>query len=188
MNPLSDEKKALRRRIDEVLRNMDPSDRALRSSALTEALWTDERFLRSRSVFCYLSMPEEPDTREIVRRSLGSGKRVCLPRVVPGAGVIEARWIGPEGKGFLRGPFGILEPDPSVSPAAAASEIDCVVVPGLAFDAAGRRLGRGKGYYDRFLSGVGPSAYRVALAFETQRVEHVPVEPHDQKVDRVLFA
>jgi 5-formyltetrahydrofolate cyclo-ligase len=188
MTSIAESKKALRARITAALAAMPAQDRAAASGRLGERLWAEPRFLKARSVFWYVSMPEEVDTRPLVRRCLAEGRSVSAARVVPGAGVIEARELKAWDGSFIAGPFGILEPDPAVTRVVAPSEIDCVIVPGLAFDREGYRLGRGKGYYDRFLSGLGPRAARIALAFEFQITDRVPREPHDQTVDLVLSA
>ena len=80
------------------------------------------------------------------------------------------------------GAYGILEPRPDPSRRVATEQFD--LVPGLAFDRAGRRLGAGKGYYDRFLAGI--KAPKIALAFAFQLVEQVPIEPHDQRVEVIV--
>ncbi len=188
MDPVADQKKALRSRIAAALRQMSPEDRRLRSARLAGELQADELFQKSRTVFCYVSMPEEFDTHGLIRRLLSEGRTVLVPRVLAAEGVLEARRLTRWEGSFVPGPFGILEPDPGVLPAADPAAIDCVIVPGLAFDREGYRLGRGKGYYDKFLSRLGRKAARIAPAFECQRVDRVPREPHDEKVDRVLFA
>ncbi|MDR1964183.1 MAG: 5-formyltetrahydrofolate cyclo-ligase [Planctomycetaceae bacterium] len=91
---------------------------------------------------------------------------------------------------LIAGRFGILEPkqevrnnpDRLVTP----EQLDLVLVPGLAFDCSGHRLGRGKGYYDRFLARLTPNTQRIALAFESQIVEHVPVDSWDQPVSIII--
>jgi 5-formyltetrahydrofolate cyclo-ligase len=188
MPSIADQKKVLRLEVGGRLSQMSAEDRRIRSEKLADRLWAEKRFAESRQVFCYVSMPEETDTHGIIRRCLKEGKKVAVPRVVAQTGAIEARSIVKWEGAFVPGPFGILEPDPRLTDPADLTKIDCVIVPGLAFDADGRRLGRGKGYYDRFLAGLGRGAARIALAFECQRVECVPTEPHDETVDLVLYA
>jgi 5-formyltetrahydrofolate cyclo-ligase len=191
MSSIFDQKNEMRSRMIEALRGLEPEERKVKSERLARALWSEERFIRSRQIFCYISMPEEPDTRAIIRRCLAEGKKVVVPKILAG-GTMEARIIDrlsdqPDGD-WVPGAFGILEPNPKTTEPANLAEMDCVLVPGLAFDAEGRRLGRGKGYYDRFFEQIGPSAARIALAFECQRVSRVPCGPHDEKVDLVLYA
>lgn len=187
---VAEQKKALRKEMAAALARLSPEDRRARSGRLVEALRADERFARSRTVFCYVSMPEETDTHGLIQGLLaeGKGRTVAIPRVLTADQKLEARCLTRWAGSFVPGPFGILEPDPAVLKTVDPRTIDCVIVPGLAFDRDGYRLGRGKGYYDKFLAEIGPGAVRIALAFECQRVERVPREAHDQKVDRVLFA
>lgn len=188
MKNIIDQKKALRERMNQGLKALTAMDRQAASERLVGLLWNEERFRSARNIFCYVSMPMEVETRGLILRCLEEGKSVCIPRVVPETDRIEARGLERWEGAFLPGPFGILEPDPSVTPSVEPSRIDCVIVPGLAFDRDGYRLGRGKGYYDRFLKGLGARASRIALAFDFQCVDRVPREAHDEKVDRVLSA
>jgi 5-formyltetrahydrofolate cyclo-ligase len=89
--------------------------------------------------------------------------------------------------GQLRpGMWGIPEPDPARAPTVAPAEVEFVLVPGVAFDPRGGRLGYGGGYYDRLLTAVATDTPRVAAAFEVQMVDEVPMAPGDQRVDRVI--
>lgn len=166
---------------------MSPADRKAASERAVQKLLNNERFAQARQIFCYVSMPEEVDTHGLIRRCLTDGKSVAVPRVAVKAGAIEARRIECWEGMFVPGPFGILEPNPAVAPLMDPKRIDCVIVPGLAFDPEGYRLGRGKGYYDRFLAAMGPRAARLALAFECQRVDKVPHDEHDERVHLVLY-
>lgn len=185
---LIEKKKSLRAQMMRQLSEITPMDREAASVRLRELLWADQAFLDAKTIFCYVSMTEEPDTRPIIRRCLEAGRRICVPRIVPGKGVIEAREIKGWDGSFTAGTFGILEPNPATTQLVRPAEVDCVIVPGLAFDREGFRLGRGKGYYDRFMAGLDPRAARIALAFALQCVDRVPREPHDQRVTRVLSA
>ena len=87
---------------------------------------------------------------------------------------------------LVTGKFGIRTIDPACCQVLDARTIDLIIVPGAAFDAAGRRLGLGAGYYDRFMAERAPQASRIALTFDCQLVDEVPVESHDQTVDLVI--
>lgn len=126
----------------------------------------------------YYPLWDEVDCRELMDRALAAGKRVILPTVagddiVPVEVTRETVW--------RVGEFGILEPVAERY----EGEVDVVVVPGMAFDAEGNRLGRGKGYYDRFLSRH-PRAYRIGLCFDFQLIERVPTEPFDWRMNEVV--
>lgn len=173
----------------EALRNLNPIERIERSERLLRLLWAEPRFAESEHIFCYVSMSGEVDTHPLIRGCLTQGKSVSIPRVLPDSNSIEARGVSDwDDDIWIDGPFGIREPDPDMTDFVPPETIDCVIVPGLAFDAEGYRLGRGKGYYDRFLAAIGGRAFRVAPAFDFQLVERVPREPHDEKVHLVLTA
>lgn len=122
-------------------------------------------------------MPREIDTTALAQRAWEDGKRVLAPRVDWDAGRLGAVQIESFKEPDIRtGERGIAEP---AGPEVKIDEIDLVVVPGLAFDVRGNRLGRGGGFYDRFLAQPGFRAVRCGLAFEIQIVECVPVNAFD---------
>ena len=142
-------------------------------------LWREARVLHT-----YVGAVEgEVGTREVARRALAEGKTVACPRV---------RW-SPRGldsyairslDDLVEGRRGLWEPDPARSAPVSDAELDLVLVPGLAFDRSGWRIGFGAGLYDRFLAGV--DAPRVGLAFSLQIQSSLPVEPHDEPVDWIV--
>ncbi len=133
------------------------------------------------TVLLYYSLPDEVDTHAFLDELRSAGKIVLLPRVVDEGTMVLHRYTGRAD--LSEGAFGIMEPvgEPFTDYAA----IDVALIPGVAFDAAGRRLGRGRGYYDRFLRQL-PRARRVGVCFPFQRVAEVPAEPHDVSVDEVV--
>ncbi len=141
------------------------------------------------AVCAFLSMNGEIGTEEICRAALAEGKALCLPRTEPED--LSFR-VCPDLSGpWDEGPFGIREPAPSapVVDFAAMPGPVLVVVPGLAFDRGGGRLGRGKGYYDRFLRSLRSlrrDVHAVGIALGFQLVEAVPVSASDERVDLVL--
>ncbi len=151
------------------------SDRRLR-----QRLFDLSVYQAADSLFCYVSFGDEPDTHAILEDALRAGKRVSVPLVCEN--VMEARVI--RTMADLRpGPYDFLQP-PDDAPVALPETLALVIVPGLAFDRAGHRLGRGGGYYDRYLSGCAASA--VALCRREHLVEAVPVLPHDRGVRFVI--
>lgn len=140
-------------------------------------------FRNSRTVMLYMALPQEVQTATILAAGRRQGKRVAVPVVKP-CGLVAAEL--PVGQAeFQPGPFGI--PEPAVSPATISPEdIDCVLVPGIAFDRRGARLGFGKGYYDRFLCRLPATTHVCGLAFSLQIVEHVPDMPHDVRMQSLV--
>lgn len=132
----------------------------------------------------YMAVPGEVGTGEIRSRYLDGGMHLFYPRVMENG---TLRFF-PDGgvDGWVRGKYGLLEPRISPGEEGRVDGFDLVVVPGLAFDSMGRRLGKGFGYYDRFLSGRTARTMSVGLAFSYQILPEVPVDPWDMPVDVVV--
>jgi 5-formyltetrahydrofolate cyclo-ligase len=139
-------------------------------------------FVSARTVLLFHSLPDEPCTHRLIAGAAAC-KRVLLP-VVTGPDTMELReYLGPGSMGT--GAFGISEPQGSAFTDYAS--IDLAVIPGVAFDASGNRLGRGRGYYDRMLPKLAScGVHTIGVAFDFQKVPEVPCLPHDMKVDEVL--
>ena len=163
----------------------------------------------ARVVMAYYSLPDEVNTHQLLDDLVAEGKTVLLPKVLDTTTMELRRYTGPHD--LAPGPFGILEPSGSkyshsslLTPHSSKTPpIDVALIPGVAFDALGHRLGRGRGYYDRFLRTLGtvPSVssaanYRgtvpgvrprlIGLCFDFQIVPSVPVDPTDIPVDHVI--
>jgi 5-formyltetrahydrofolate cyclo-ligase len=134
----------------------------------------------ARTVALYAAQASEPDLRHLLA---DAGKTFCFPRVT-GDGMAFHQC---QSMDVLRpGPWKLLEPDPALCPEVPVQEIDLLLIPGLAFTRSGGRLGRGGGFYDRFLTGVHPRAVKVGICFHVQLVEDLPTEAHDHEVDWVV--
>jgi 5-formyltetrahydrofolate cyclo-ligase len=123
--------------------------------------------------------------RELLSWWLTSNRRLAAVRADWSGRTLEPAWVEDLDAGWCTGPMGIRQPAPE-APHAERADIDLVLVPGVAFDAACRRLGRGGGFYDRLLALEDWPAPRVALAFEVQLTEQLPEEEHDRPVDAVV--
>ncbi|HYV65672.1 MAG TPA: 5-formyltetrahydrofolate cyclo-ligase [Myxococcales bacterium] len=164
---LQEQKSALREEVRRRPRGAPDASRAAQERLLASGLLTG-------TVGLYRALPSECGT-ELLARALGA--RACFPCVVPGQAELEFRR---EGGAWARGPLGMQEPQGERVP---LREIDVLVVPAVAVDLQGRRLGRGRGHYDATLA-----AFRgrtAALVFESQLVPEVPVGEHDRPVDAV---
>ena len=181
----AESKAALRK---EVLKRRDALPEAERAT-LGRRIFSEvirlPAYTRSRVVLAYASFGSEPETGGFLRRVLDDGKTLLLPRVEP-SGLALYR-VGDAVLDLAPGTWGIREPLPEKCSRAQAGDVDFALVPGVAFDRKGGRLGYGGGYYDRLLAGPVPAeAPAVAAAFEAQMVERVPVGPHDASVDVVV--
>ena len=181
-------KAELRGSMQEVLRRLRPEELAERSLRVADRLCRMPAWREADWLFSFLSMPEEIRTDAIIRDAHEAGKRVAVPRIESG----EIRFLQmPAGAPTPpRDRWGIPVPDPGwrpVDPITAGAIL--VSAPGLAFDRAGNRLGRGKGYYDRFLGRARAGGARlvvIGICFSEQLVEEVPHTGSDQRVDGVV--
>ncbi len=179
---LPEERKALRRRILALRDAMPAAERAARSAAIAAALESLPEVAAAGVLLAFAAFRSEPATMPSIHRWLAAGKTVAVPRTVPGSH-IEPRVITDPGNQLAPGFCGIPEPVAEKTAGIDPQDIAAVIVPGSVFDPGGGRLGYGGGYYDKFLAHQAPGAVRIAIAFDLQVVERVPLLPHDQPVD-----
>jgi 5-formyltetrahydrofolate cyclo-ligase len=182
-NLSASEKNLLREKMRTRRRQLDPAWKAAASQAIISRLEALPIFQKARTIHAYVAWRNEVDTHDLILRLLQERRRVAVPKVDQATGQLQHYFI----TGFSelqKGAFGILEPLSDPGRRAAPSQFDLVLVPGLAFDRAGNRLGMGKGHYDRFLVEV--HAPKIALAYDFQLVEKLPVEAHDQRVNIII--
>ena len=165
---VKEEKSRLRRELRQRLANVTDSERREEGKKVCEALMT---------------LPEVKEASTIMAYWARAGKRVALP-VVKGSDLELHEYQGRE-RLVAVPPFNILEP--SDSPVVSPLQVEVVIVPGVAFDRSGGRMGHGKGFYDRLFPCM-VSARLVGVCLSCQVVERVPLEPHDRRMDRVVFA
>lgn len=177
------EKAALRTQMQQIRDGLDPRHRAEASRAAADRLFSSPLVSETRTIMLYASIRSEVETGPFFEAAKARSMRIALPRVVREERRIEAVWV--EGRDDLApGTWGILEPRWDL-PALDPKELELVVVPGLAFDHDGYRLGYGAGHYDRFLAGA-PQAVWVGLTFEVCLVPQVPRETHDLAMHYIL--
>lgn len=179
-------KQEIRDEIRRMLKLQTEADRIRRSGSIRSSLGGLDYFRKASCVLIYLSTAAEVDTLAVIREGLASGKRIIVPRIQDAEGALDLREIRDLDADVENGKWGLLEPKVATTRRADSHEIDCVVVPGLAFDSEGNRLGRGGGYFDRLLAGMRPEIPRIGLAFSFQMVDALPIEPHDRPVHVVL--
>lgn len=179
------ERKAMIR--SEVLarrRAMTPEGREERSRAIARRLFALPVWTEAAAVHAYVGVEDEVRTRVVIREALAAGKRVACPKVSWRPRTLEVLEIGSLEE-LVESERGLLEPDPDRARRVERDEtFDLALVPGIAFDRAGNRIGYGAGFYDRFLART--EAEKVALAFSLQIVEVIPTERHDVPVDRIV--
>lgn len=161
-------------------RELAPEARAEASGRIFAEVERLPAFAAARVVGLFCSLRDEPDTQEALRRWGEAGKRVVVP-CVEGEEMTFYDYVPEE---LHAGAFGIDEP-PRTRPCEPC-ELDLLLVPGVAFTAAGLRLGRGRGYYDRYLAQPLFRAATVGVCYRHQLVDMLPAEPHDRPVDCVV--
>jgi 5-formyltetrahydrofolate cyclo-ligase len=178
-------KSALRERMLRARSELDPRLQAKWGQAITNRLVEREEFGQADTLHLYIdALSGEVPTHELATRALTEGKRVAVPKIAtfkpPEMVALEISSLDE----LALSSTGLWEPDPSRADRVPEDEIDLVVVPGVAFDRTGHRIGLGGGFYDRWLAAV--SALKVALAFSLQVVERVPHTGRDQRVDWIV--
>lgn len=176
-------KEALRKRVAALRRTLVAATRATYAEAMTAQLTAHPAFVNARVVLAYSALRFEMDPRATVERAWALGKTVALPRTLPETRGLSLHAYRP-GDTLREAGFVIQEPLPE-SPIIEPADVDLVLVPGLAFDLRGHRLGFGQGFYDRFLPRLS-RAVRVGLCYELSLLAEVPNAPHDAPVDFVI--
>lgn len=176
-------KQALRRQISARLKGMSADARAAASAQACALLERQSLWHSARSILFFAPLPGELDVWPLLPDALAAGKTVALPRFDAATRTYCACRIEDLAADLTAGQFGIREPAPHCA-ANLLNSLDFILVPGIAFDPHGRRLGRGKGFYDSMLAAV--RGLTCGIAFDEQLVTEVPVEPHDIHLDCIL--
>ena len=177
------EKAALRRRVAATRATLPEAERTAAGRLLGDHVLELPEAQMAGTVAAYVSVGTEPGSRGLIFAFWKRGSYVLLPLL---RGDSDLDWASYEGPDSLApGPRGLLEPTERPRGVTAISSADLVIVPALAADRRGRRLGRGGGCYDRALARVGPAVPTIALLYDGELLDFVPVAPHDQRVGAV---
>jgi len=180
---VSSDKRGLRESLREALAAVPQRERARASTALVLRLQQQAVWRSTTSLLLFAPLRSEPDIWPLAGAALDACKQLALLRHECDGVHYSPRFVRDLERDLVAGLHGIREPRAECPPVA-LNQLDLLLVPGLAFDLRGHRLGRGKGVFDRLLAAA--SGVRVGVAFDCQIVEAVPVEPHDARVDFVL--
>jgi len=178
---LRDSKMALRERVLAARDALPPDARARASIAITARLCALDVYSAAHTVLLTAAFRSEWDTTALIAHAIDAGKQVALPRVDTAARMLVLHRVCDPVREMARGYRGILEPGAGCAPVAQET-VDVVLVPGVAFDHDGRRLGYGGGFYDRLLPLLRSDAARIAGAYALQIVDRVPAAAHDATV------
>ncbi|XP_014672981.1 PREDICTED: 5-formyltetrahydrofolate cyclo-ligase-like [Priapulus caudatus] len=196
-SPIKLAKKAIRNEIKRRIALLSEEEKKQQSEIVCDKFLRTKEYTTSQRISVYLSMKNEIDTKEILQNMLESGKTCFIPRYSTKSSYMDMVRLKsmeefdalPVTKWNIKQP---LEDELSCETAFETGGLDLIIMPGVAFNVAGYRVGRGKGYYDSYIQKCSMAAtgrpQLVALAFGEQIVDDVPVEDHDEAVDMVLYA
>jgi 5-formyltetrahydrofolate cyclo-ligase len=183
MNPVLT-KQTWRERMRDQLKSLSSSDVAQRSASIWERLAVLTEFVSAQGLLIYVSRGNEVATHGLIRQLLAMGKRVTVPSFDGAAGHYVASELTDFDGELVGGRFGILEPGQTHVRAVDANKLDALLVPGLAFDGNGNRIGRGMGFFDRLLREA--RGTKIALAYDFQLLNEVPADAHDVRMDFIV--
>jgi 5-formyltetrahydrofolate cyclo-ligase len=179
-------KQAIRRELLRRRNSFSPEEILAGSRIIADRLTTLKDYQEAEIVMFYASCGSEVSTDEMIEKALKNNRRVAVPLVRPEDRTMRAVLIHDPDRDLFPGFKGIREPDPGSGRELSADGLGLIIVPGVAFDSAGNRVGMGKGYYDRFLKHLSRGALKIALAFENQIVATIPGDDNDIKMDMVI--
>lgn len=174
-------KQSLRHEIIALCRGLSEAERSRQSRAVRQRVLALPEYQNAASVFCYVSMPDEVDTHELLAHAIEQEKTLCVPAKNENGHMVCAQLERLDDIGRMQRGHFLLPPFTTITP----ENIQVAIVPGVAFDPDMNRLGRGGGFYDRFLSQT--KAFRLGLCFDIQWIDAVPVQPHDIKMHAVVL-
>jgi len=174
------DKAALRKQIRDALHTFSPAMRAKRSAQICDRLGEEVVWKNAGAVLFFAPLPDELDLWPLLESALAAGKIAALPRFNPALKNYVAGQVKNLRGDIVTGRFGIREPAAGC-PEITFPRLDLILVPGVAFDWRGHRLGRGKGFYDRLLAEV--SGVKCGIAFDEQVVDTVPAGLSDIRMD-----
>ncbi len=180
-------KHKIRKHIREKIKTCSELEKSSKSAIIMKQLFNEEAFKKANVVMFYVSLKDEVNTLTMIDETIKTGKRVCVPVILEDKRLIAGEIMDRE-KDLERQHFGIYQPRAGHVSEVPLSDIDLVVVPGVAFDKNNVRLGRGHGYYDRFLCGLPNKTRSIGLAFDFQVVECLPADSHDVPVWKTITA
>jgi 5-formyltetrahydrofolate cyclo-ligase len=178
------EKSRIRAEVAEALAAMTADARARQSAAITKRLVASDAFCAAQCVLGYVALATEVDTAALLHAVLVQGKTLALPRTNASTRTLSAHHVCHIDRDLEPGPFQTQQPRMTCA-VIGLDAIDLIVVPGLAFDSVGRRIGHGQGYYDRLLQQVPAQTPRLGLAFACQMRDTLPEDVHDARMTSV---
>jgi len=186
MDDAKERKREIRDEMIRMIKSLSQKEVAQKTEQLTRGLFSFANFKEANIVLMYSSRESGLDTDEIIKKSLKMNKIVVLPAFSPDKREMTLMKIDNPNTDLVVGPRGVAEPDAGRCKNVPIDCIDIAIIPGFAFDEKGGRLGSGEGYYDRLMPKLPITTRKVALAYESQVIQQVPMESHDKYVDIII--
>ncbi len=189
MKTIPEQKKSIRKLIKDKNNQLTADYISSSSKQITKTLIDTDAFKTAKTVMCYLSFGSEVDTKLIIDECFEQGKTILIPiimRNTDASTYMEASQLIDYNEDLAPGTMGILEPIASAIRIKDPKTIDLIIIPGLAFDRQGNRLGYGSGYYDYFLGRLRDDCNQIAITFSFQLIDHIPTQKHDMKVRNII--
>jgi 5-formyltetrahydrofolate cyclo-ligase len=186
MEEIQKTKADIRKEIAEAIGKLSVDELAEKTSLIENRLFEFANFLEAKIALLYIDNQNEVKSSEIIRRTFDQNKIVVLPLVKPDTKKFKLFKIDDFAKDLKPGQNGILQPDPGKCRTVPIDCIDIAIIPGIAFDEKGGRIGSGDGYYDRLIPHLPVTTRKVALALDHQIIPQVPIESHDKHVDIII--
>ena len=186
MEEIQASKHEIRKGVATTLKELPPKTLLNKNTQIETRLFEFANFLESKIALLYVNNSSEVITEQIIKRCFDYNKLVVLPAFDTTNHKIKLFKIDNYDKDLKEGTRGILEPDDARCKAVPIDCIDIAIIPGIAFDEKGGRIGTGDGYYDRLIPKLPITTRKVSLAFENQIIPQVPMESHDKHVDIII--
>ncbi|MGH8058795.1 MAG: 5-formyltetrahydrofolate cyclo-ligase [Candidatus Entotheonellia bacterium] len=180
-------KRQIRRSMLALRRELSEAERIARSGRVAEQLTGLPCYQRARVILWYMAFENEVLTAGLIQQAIAAGKWAVLPLVQADRRQLELYEIRDVERDVAPGYRGIPEPRPERCRPVVAAELELVLVPGVAFDAQGGRLGFGAGFYDRLLAGLPRDIPKLGMAFDFQVLPQLPRQPHDMTLDGIVM-
>ena len=186
MDEVREKKQEIRNEISTFFNSLSSDMLEANTRIIENRLFEFANFLESKIVMLYVNAENEVATDNIIRRAYDFNKIVVLPAFVPAKSAMKLMKVDNPDKDLINGQRGILEPNPAKCKPVPLDCIDIAIVPGIAMDEKGGRIGSGDGYYDRIIPDLPLTTRKVGLVFEGQLIPQVPMESHDKHVDIII--
>jgi 5-formyltetrahydrofolate cyclo-ligase len=186
MEEVQESKSDIRNRVVTALESLSAEELATKTSQIENRLFEFANFLEANISLLYMPQKFVVDTKSIIQRCIDYRKLVALPAFDTEKYAMQLYKVDVYEADVTLGPRNIMEPDPERCKIIPIERIDIAIIPGVALDEKGGRIGSGEGYYDRFIGKLPITTRKVALSLECQIVQQVPMESHDKYMDIII--